>query len=69
MINYEYKVKKSGSNVEVDGRYDINIWYLYNNNIKIEVWMEIVLYKDNIKLCYKDEDLIGDDYEVIVCVL
>lgn len=34
VINHEYKAKKSGSNVEVDGRYDINIWYSYNNNTK-----------------------------------
>ncbi|WVE35753.1 outer spore coat protein CotE, partial [Priestia megaterium] len=33
------------------------------------VWTETVSYKDNIKLRYKDEDSIGDDYEVIVRVL
>lgn len=69
VIKHEYKAKKSGSNVEVDGRYDVNIWYSYNNNTKTEVWTETVSYKDNIKLRYKDEDSIGDDYEVIVRVL
>ncbi|TYR81073.1 outer spore coat protein CotE [Priestia megaterium] len=69
VINHQYDAKKCGNTVEVDGKYDINVWYSYKDNTKTEVSTETVNYRDIIKLRYKDEDAISDDYEVIVRVL
>jgi len=69
VINHEYDAKKVGNTVEVDGTYDINIWYSYNDNTKTEVVTEKVSYRDIIKLRYKDDDATGEDCEVIVRVL
>ncbi|KYD08929.1 outer spore coat protein CotE [Caldibacillus debilis] len=68
IINHAYEAKKSGKTVEIQGTYDINIWYSYNDNTKTEVASEKVSYKDVIKLKYRDENAIADK-EVIAHVL
>ncbi|MFZ3587839.1 outer spore coat protein CotE [Bacillus sp. DJP31] len=69
VINHVYNAKKCGDAVEVDGRYDINVWYSYNDNTKTEVVTETVHYKDTVKLRYRDENFFGDDHEVIARVI
>jgi len=66
IINHDFKAKKEGDCVEVEGSYDINIWYSFNKNTKTEVVTETVKYKDIIPLTVKDENTIGDDFDVVV---
>ncbi len=66
IINHDYKARKDGDCVEVEGSYDINLWYSYNKNTKTEVVTESVKYSDVIPLKIKDEDCITDDYDVVV---
>ncbi|MBY0099287.1 outer spore coat protein CotE [Mesobacillus maritimus] len=68
VINHKYKAKKSGKTVEVNGSYDINVWYSFDDNTRTEVVTEKVTYCDVIKLKYRDPDCI-DDHEVLVQVL
>ncbi|MCM3587231.1 outer spore coat protein CotE [Mesobacillus maritimus] len=68
VINHKYKAKKSGKTVEVNGSYDINLWYSFDDNTRTEVVTEKVTYCDVIKLKYRDPDCI-DDHEVLVQVL
>lgn len=54
IINHTYKATRSADDsVTVEGRYDVNIWYSYNNNTKTEVCTETVGYKDEIILSTK----------------
>lgn len=70
VINHLYNAKKkSKDTVEVNGSYDINIWYSYNDNTKTEVVTEKITYCDNIKLSVKDDHCINDDYDVVAKVL
>ncbi|WP_404452698.1 outer spore coat protein CotE [Virgibacillus necropolis] len=70
VINHLYNAKKkSKDTVEVNGSYDINIWYSYNDNTKTEVVTERITYSDNIKLSVKDDHCINDDYDVVAKVL
>jgi spore coat protein E len=69
IINHEYKAIKNGDCVEVEGCYDINVWYSYNDNTKTEVVTETVSYTDVIRLTSKDENCLVDDLEVIARVL
>lgn len=68
IINHQYDAEKVGNTVEVDGCYDINVWYSYNDNTKTEVVTETVPYKDVIKLKYRDDNA-EDDCDVIARVL
>ncbi|QDP40254.1 outer spore coat protein CotE [Radiobacillus deserti] len=70
VINHLYNAKKKGDDiVEINGSYDVNIWYSYNDNTKTEVVTERVNYCDHIKLSVKDENTVSDDYEVFAKVI
>ena len=70
VINQQYKARKRGNLVEVDGTYDINTWYSYDDNTKTEVVTEETSYKDTIRLRYRDAEQINDEEcDVIVRVL
>ncbi|MDF2606490.1 MAG: cotE, partial [Bacillales bacterium] len=69
VINHIYDAQICGEKVEVRGRYDINIWYSYNDNTKTEVVTETVSYTDLVKLRFRDENVLSDEYEVIARVI
>lgn len=70
VINHLYNAKKkSEDTVEVNGSYDINIWYSYNDNTKTEVVTERVTYTDYIPLSIKDDHILNDDFDVVCKVL
>lgn len=69
LINHKYDAKKVGKTVEVEGTYDINVWYSYADNTKTEVVTEKVSYVDVIKLKYKDNNYLDDESEVIAKVM
>ncbi|MRX70679.1 outer spore coat protein CotE [Bacillus lacus] len=69
IINHKYDAHKDGKTVEVEGTYDINVWYSYADNTKTEVVTEKVKYVDVVKLKYRDNDYLDDEYEVIAKVL
>jgi len=70
VINHLYNAKKkSKDTVEVNGSYDINVWYSYNDNTKTEVVTERVTYCDEVPLAIKDEHSLSDDYDVICKVI
>lgn len=68
VINHTYQAKKNGKFVEVTGKYDINVWYAYNNHSKTAVFSESVPYRERIKLHYRDEEPTGKE-EVHIRVL
>jgi spore coat protein E len=70
VINHLYHAKKkSADSVEVNGSYEINIWYSFNDNTKTEVVTERVTYSDIIPLSVKDENILDDDFDVIAKVV
>ncbi len=70
VINHLYRArKKSADTVEINGSFEINIWYSYNDNTKTEVVTERVTYCDVVPLAVKDENCLDDDFDVIAKVL
>src|SRR5690625_1551314 len=70
VINHLYNAKKkSKDTVEINGSYDINIWYSYNDNTKTDVVTERVTYCDIVPLSVKDDKSINDEYDVIAKVV
>lgn len=67
VINHKYSaVQEDDSTVCVEGSYDINVWYSYNDNKKTEVVTETVKYTESIKVVMRDENCLDEDQEVIV---
>ncbi|WP_077615799.1 outer spore coat protein CotE [Caenibacillus caldisaponilyticus] len=64
VINHKFRTTYQKDVVVVEGSYDINVWYSYNNNTKTEVVSESVTYRDEIALTIKDKKVISDRLEV-----
>lgn len=69
VINHKFKGYKSGEQIGVDGSYDVNIWYSYENDSKTTVINKQIKYNDlfNVKI-KQDVDLTGDT-DIIVRTL
>ncbi|MCI9233923.1 MAG: outer spore coat protein CotE [Bacilli bacterium] len=61
VINHKFKGYKSGDKIGVDGSFDVNIWYSYENDSKTTVVNKKFDYNDllNVKT-RNDVDLTGD---------
>ena len=55
MINHTHSAKKSGRSIDVNGKFDVNVWYSHHDHSKTSVFTETVSYRDTIDLRYRDE--------------
>ena len=46
VINHNFKGSKSNNNIIIDGSYDVNIWYSYDNDTKTDVVKETNKYHE-----------------------
>ena len=68
IINHKFKGYVQGDDVVVDGSFDINIWYSYDNDTKTNVINKTIKYNDLINIKTKlDIDL--NDSQIIVRAL
>ena len=63
VINHKFRGYKSGDSIVVDGSYDVNIWYSYDNDSKTLVASKNITYNDLFNLNVNTDI---DDTEVIV---
>ena len=69
VINHNFKGYKSGEKVGVDGSFDINIWYSYENDSKTTVINKKIKYNDLFNVKIKDNaDLSGDTDIIVRCL-
>ena len=64
VINHNFNGVKSGDNISINGSYDVNIWYSYDNDTKTEVIKETNNYNEVVHLRERDEETSGE--EIIV---
>lgn len=66
VINHNFKGSKKDKQVRVNGRYDINIWYSYDNNSKTDVINKEIQYEDLFNVTTKKPDDLSNETEIIV---
>ena len=66
VINHTFKGYKSGDKVGVDGSYDVNIWYSYDNDSKTTVVNKKIEYNDLLNVRIKENADLTNDTEIIV---
>lgn len=68
VINHKFKGYKSGNQIGVDGSFDVNIWYSYDNDSKTSVINKTISYNDlfNVKI---KETSDTDNTDIIVRTL
>ena len=69
VITHKFKGYKTGDKIGVDGSYDVNIWYSYENDSKTSVINKRVDYNDTFNVKVKSDADITGDTEVIVRAL
>ena len=63
IINHNFNGIKTGNKITIDGSYDVNIWYSYDNDTKTDVIRETNKYSEVINMRERDESL---EEEIIV---
>lgn len=63
VINHNFNGTKSNNNIVINGSYDVNIWYSYDNDTKTDVVKETNTYKEIVHMRNVD-DIDGE--EIIV---
>jgi spore coat protein E len=54
VINHEFKGTVSGDKVVIDGKFDINIWYSYDNDKKTAVATKNIAYSETVSVKTKN---------------
>ena len=57
VINHNFNGIKTGNKITIDGSYDVNIWYSYDNDTKTDVVRETNKYSEVINMRERDESL------------
>lgn len=69
IINHSFNGINNGGKVLVNGSYDINIWYSYDNNTKTNVLVRRFNYQDVMNVKIKDNSELSNTSEIIVRAL
>ena len=69
VINSKYDGYKTGDKIGVEGSYDVNIWYSYDNDSKTAVATKKIEYNDLFNLKVKDDADVSKNTEIIVRAL
>ncbi|MBQ9318205.1 MAG: outer spore coat protein CotE [Bacilli bacterium] len=66
VINHKFNGYKTGDKIGVNGSYDVNIWYSYDNDSKTTVVNKQITYNDIFNVKMKDDANLKDDTDIIV---
>ena len=64
VINHNLKGIKDGDYIKINGSYDINIWYSYDNNTKTDVVSKKMFYEERVKVRVKSE--LDEESDIII---
>ncbi len=66
IINHNFEGRSSNGAVNIDGSFDVNVWYSYNNDTKTAVTTKRFGYNDKMNIRLKDGARLNDSSEIIV---
>lgn len=66
VINHTFNGINTGGKILVNGTYDINIWYSYDNNTKTNVLVKRFNYQDSMNVKIKENGELNNTSEIIV---
>lgn len=66
VINHTFKGTNENNKVRINGDFDINVWYSFDNDTKTKVKTERYNYDDIMSLSLKDNAILDNESEVIV---
>ena len=69
VINHNFRGSIVNNSIIVNGSYDVNIWYSYNNNTKTNVMIKKFNYEYPMNVSLKENSSLTKDSEIIVRTL
>lgn len=66
VINHTFEGVNRGGIIYINGSYDVNVWYSYNNDTKTAVTTKRINYEDKMNISLKDGAKLNDASEIIV---
>ena len=69
VINSKFKGYKTSDKIEVNGSFDVNIWYSYDNDTKTKVATKKIDYTNYFNVKLKDTTELSNNTEIIVKAL
>ena len=66
VINHTFTGTNRKNEVTVNGSFDVNVWYSYDNDSKTAVTTRSYTYQEQLRLRVKDYDSLTNDNEIIV---
>ena len=69
VINHKFKGYKTNEKIGVNGSYDVNIWYSYDNDSKTAVVNKNITYNDLFNVRLKESADLSNDTDIIVRTL
>ena len=66
VINHKIHGKKDEEYIKINGSYDINIWYSYDNNTKTNVVSKKMFYEEKVRVKERENGDLNDDSEIII---
>lgn len=69
VINHKFKGYQSGDKIMIDGSFDANMWYSYENDSKTGVVSKRIDYSEAVSVKTKEEAELTGDVEIIVRAL
>lgn len=66
VINHKFSGENSGGYVNLNGSFDVNVWYSYDNDTKTAVSTQTFHYTDKMPVHLKDNTTLTNNEEIIV---
>ena len=66
VINHKIKGKKENEYIKINGSFDVNIWFSYDNNTKTDVINSSISYEEKVRVKLKDNSFLNDESDIIV---
>ena len=66
VINHKLKGIKDNEYIKINGSFDVNIWYSYDNNTKTDVINSSIIYEEHVRVKLKDNSYLNNESDIIV---
>ncbi len=66
VINHTFRGNNTNGKVAINGAFDVNVWYSYDNDTKTKVSTERYSYEDLMQISLKDNATLDNSSEIIV---
>ena len=66
VINHAFEGLSESGTIKLNGSYDVNVWYSYDNDHKTAVTTKTYNYVDNMNIPIKNNGTLNDKSEIIV---